>query len=179
MDIDEAEAEPEIPVYVVPPSQPADTTASPPAAGPTTQTPAADPLANADPVDDAPTEPDPDSAPMTEPEPEPEETLPEPGSIVDFEIAQGTGTGPWNTADDPVVAYVGQVLRITNFDDRDHQMHATDDAPVPHGNVLRPGQSAEYVVSSPAAIGDQADMWDHNDGRNAAFWVEALEYPTQ
>lgn len=127
-------------------------------------------------------EPDPTEEPVEPPVEEEEEeevepALPEPGSIVDFEIAQGTGTAAWNTADDPVVVYVGQVLRVTNLDDRDHRMHASSAAPVPHGGRLQPGQSEEYVVSSPLVVGDSAELWDHDIGRSASFWVESRPYP--
>ena len=130
------------------------------------------------PVDEPPPTTDP-VPPEPEPEPEPEEpALPEPGSTVEFTIAQGTGTGAWNTPETAVVVYVGQVLRLTNFDDRDHHMHAANDAAVDHGGNLRPGQSEDHVVVSAMPVGTEARLWDHNDGRDAAFWVEAREYPT-
>ncbi len=150
------------------PTSPADTTPAPTTPAPTT-TPTTTPPAEPEP--EVPTEPD--------PEPEPEEpALPELGSIVEFQISPGTGGGAWNTSADAVVVYVGQVLRITNFDDRDHTMHAADNAAVDHGNTIRPGQSEDHVVTSPQPVGTEARMWDHGEGRAAAFWVEARDYPT-
>lgn len=153
---------------------------APQAPAPTTPTTAPDPpadtVAPTTPGPTTPEEPPLEEEPPVEEEPTP--TLPEPGSTVEFTIAQGTGAGPWNTPETAVVVYVGQVLRVTNFDDRDHQIHASSAAPIPHGNRIVPGQSEEYVVTSPLTVGTEAQLWDHGDGRNAPFWVEAREYPT-
>jgi hypothetical protein len=103
---------------------------------------------------------------------------PEPGTIVEFRIAEGTGTGSWNTQEDPVVVYVGQILRLINEDSRDHQLHAGDGAAVDHGNLMVPGQSQDLEVTqpmAPMALGDSPQLYDHNDGRSAAFWLESRE----
>ncbi len=100
---------------------------------------------------------------------------PEPGSIVEFRITEGTGTGAWNTREEAVVVYVGQILRIINEDSRDHQLHAGDNAPVDHGNRLVPGQSQDLEVERPMELGDNPQLYDHNDGRDAAFWIESRE----
>lgn len=97
---------------------------------------------------------------------------PEPGTIVEFTIEEGTGSGAWNSREEAVVLYVGQILRLTNLDSRDHQLHAGDDAPVDHGNRLVPGQSQDLEVESPMELGS---LYDHNDGRSAEFWLEARE----
>lgn len=157
-------------------SAPVDTPADSPAD--TTQPTQTAPAPTPEPAEETAPEPEPAEETAPEPAPEPEEeTLPEPGSIVEFQIAEGTGTAAWNTKDDPVVVYDGQVLKITNFDNRNHRMHASQEAPVPHGGDLVPGQSEEYVVSGTMSVGDEAMLWDHNDGRSAAFWVEARPYP--
>lgn len=100
---------------------------------------------------------------------------PAPGSVVEFQIVEGTGSGPWNSRDDAVVVYVGQILRITNLDSRDHQLHAGDDAAVDHGSRMVPGQSLDFDVERAMSLGDNPRLYDHGDGRSAAFWLESIE----
>lgn len=123
------------------------------------------------------TTPSPDTGPdlPTEPDMGSPDMRPEPGSVVEFRIQEGTGTGEWNTRDEPVVAYVGQILRIVNEDSRDHQLHAGDGAAVDHGGRLVPGQAEELEVERPMDLGDNPRLYDHNIGRDAAFWLEARE----
>ncbi len=111
--------------------------------------------------------------PVAEPEPEPEvPTRPGPGTVVEFTIQQGTGASDWNSKDEPVVVYVGQILRITNFDDRDHQLHSPGDGPVDHSSRIRPGESLNLEVMRPQEqLGDQSRLYDHADGRSASFWL--------
>ena len=54
-----------------------------------------------------------------------------PLSHVEFHIPAGTGLGPWNTRDQPVMGVVGQALRIYNDDNVNHRLH-TDGVPFPH-----------------------------------------------
>ena len=133
-----------------------------------------------------PTQPEPEvEAPQPEPDPTIEEpveepmeevpTRPEPGTVVEFTIQQGTGAQAWNTKEEPVVVYVGQILRLTNFDDRDHQLHSGDAGAVDHGSRIRPGQSLDMEVKRTLEVGDSAKMWDHGDGRDAPFWVVSKE----
>lgn len=122
-------------------------------------------------------EPVEDDAPEDEEEVEEEieEPVGEPGTYVDFFITNGTGSDAWNSRDEPVVIYVGQILRVFNDDSRDHQIHSPDDGPFPHGNRIAPGAFATYEIEAPLEIGDRATLYDHNDGPSAAFWVMALE----
>lgn len=95
-------------------------------------------------------------------------------AIVEFRIQLGTQAEAWNTADQVLIAYVGQTLRLTNDDDVPHTLHSFD-APMPHGEAIEPGDSAEYVLAEPYDRGDESpELWDHEAGEPAYFWLEVL-----
>lgn len=96
-----------------------------------------------------------DSKPTEDDEVQPSTTPP--NGIVELRIANGTGTGAWNTEATPVVAKVGQTIRIFNDDSRVHQMH-TNGAPCPHGSPIQPGKSGDCVVTKAFA---GPSLYDH------------------
>jgi hypothetical protein len=92
--------------------------------------------------------------------------------IVPFHIPAGTAGSPWNTANNPVVVTVGQTLRIYNDDSVVHFLH-TPGAPCPHGtNEFGPGQYYDCVISLPHNASDD-DIYDHNYGPDAQFYIQA------
>src|SRR5262245_50451183 len=52
--------------------------------------------------------------------------------VVEFRIAQGTGTNSWNTEETKVEVKVGDILRIINDDDVVHRLHTDEDRPCAH-----------------------------------------------
>jgi len=126
-------------------------------------------------------EPEPESEPETteleepaEPE-ETEPTRPEPGSVVEFAIQDGTGAAAWNSRDNPVEVYVGQYLVVYNEDSRPHRIHSPENGPIAHGRDIPPGGFASYEVVSALEVGTNPTLYDHNDGPGAAFWIRAIE----
>lgn len=92
--------------------------------------------------------------------------------IVEFHIAAGTGDGPWNTFDNPIVVKVGQTLRFINDDSVPHLMH-TNGSPCPHGaRDILPGETGDCVISSPHNSGDE-DLYDHEFGPDAQIYIQA------
>jgi hypothetical protein len=54
----------------------------------------------------------------------------------------------WNTAENPVLAHVGDTFTLVNGDSVTHQLH-TPGRPFPHGDEIEAGASAQYLVESP------------------------------
>jgi hypothetical protein len=98
---------------------------------------------------------------------------PDPGVVVatqmdvPFSIVAGTGNKPWNTADNPIRAKIGQRIMITNNDTVVHRMH-TGGKPCPHGANIQPGQTAACVVNS-VFLGNN---YDHNLGTAAKVFFD-------
>ncbi len=76
---------------------------------------------------------------------------------VEFRIRRGTGQGPWNTPQTPVVARVGVPFIIYNDDDIVHQWH-TDGSPCQHSEEIAPGQSMQCV---PSEVYNGPALYDH------------------
>jgi hypothetical protein len=118
------------------------------------------------------------STPATTPSDETASTPPAPPAppkdpnIVEFRIKAGTGTQPWNTANEMVVAKVGQTIRITNDDTVTHRLH-TNGAPCPHGSNFGPGESMDCVVTRAFDGAARGPLYDHIVGESAAFYVTA------
>jgi hypothetical protein len=94
-----------------------------------------------------------------------------PATRIEFHIAAGTGAGPWNTADHPVLGIVGQTLRIFNDDAVAHRPH-TPGVPFSHAaNDIAPGTSADFVLQAPYDPGANTQLYDHDFGPNAKFWI--------
>jgi predicted CopG family antitoxin len=94
--------------------------------------------------------------------------------IVTFHIPAGTHAHPWNTAQDPVRAKVGDTLQIVNDDSVPHRPHTTG-VPFPHPAAdIQPGQSASYVLTAPFGDTAAASLYDHDQGTTAAFWLLVL-----
>lgn len=95
-----------------------------------------------------------------------------------FRIPAGTGTSPWNSSTSPVLAFVGQTVRICNNDSRGHRLH-TGGNPCPHqGNTMMNGQFYDCSINSTAGAnattGIVGGTYDHDIGTNAAFYVRVL-----
>ena len=98
---------------------------------------------------------------------------PEAPTIVTFRIPAGTGASAWNTQQAPVVATVGDTLRVVNDDVVAHGLH-TNGAPFPHpASDIAPGASRDFVLQS--AFNDQGvlqPLYDHDFGQPAQFWIQ-------
>ena len=99
-------------------------------------------------------------------------------NIVEFRIRAGTGKGAWDTSATAPVAFVGQTLRVYNDDNVVHRMH-TPGTPCPHeGMDTAPNASADCVLSSahsPTAV----DLYDHNNGTSATFYLNVIDGAAQ
>ena len=94
-------------------------------------------------------------------------------TIVTFRIPAGTGASAWNTQEAPVVATVGDTLRVVNDDAVAHGLH-TSGVPFPHpASDIAPGASQDFVLQS--AFNDQGvtqPLHDHDFGPPAQFWIQ-------
>jgi SeqA protein N-terminal domain len=92
--------------------------------------------------------------------------------LIEFHIARGTGSGPWNTSETRVIANVGDTLRIWNDDDVPHEVH-TDGSPFQHAQfAMPPGSSTDFVLQSVFQPSTGHTLHDHLNGPNAIFWIE-------
>jgi len=92
-------------------------------------------------------------------------------AVVEFRIPPGTGSGPWNRFEAPVVVSVGQTLRIHNDDSIAHTVHSNG-APFRHGRSIPPGGFADHPIVEPVTPTQGAPTnYDHDAGTGAAFWV--------
>lgn len=94
--------------------------------------------------------------------------------IVEFRIVDGTANNPWNTSTQPVLAAVGDTLRVVNHDSVSHQLH-TSGVPFPHPmSAIAPGESADYVLVAPFDPAANQFLYDHLQGPSAQFWLKVL-----
>lgn len=99
---------------------------------------------------------------------------PPPSNLVTFEIKPGTGNSPWNTQATAVIAFKGQTLVIKNTDTIAHRMHSGG-RPCPHQpSDMNPGQSYNCVIASEHSA-TATDVYDHNVGNSATFFVRAID----
>lgn len=113
---------------------------------------------------------DDDDKPVTPPPPV---TPPEDPNVVVFRIKAGTGSAPWNTAQEIVQVKVGQTLRIINDDTINHRLH-TGGAPCNHGTAFAPGAAFNCVVSKAFDSSvTPGGLYDHVAGPTARFYVKA------
>jgi hypothetical protein len=131
---------------------------------PPPEAPAPEPVATSTPAPTPPTETS--TTPPAPPAP------PKDPNIVEFRIRAGTGTQPWNTQNEMVVAKVGQTIRIINDDTVTHRLH-TNGAPCPHGSNFGPGESMDCVVTRAFDGAARGPLYDHIVGESAAFYVTA------
>ena len=97
--------------------------------------------------------------------------------VVEFRIPAGLGLNAWNTADTPIVVYVGQSLRVHNDDSVKHTIHASG-TPLQHGQPIAPGAMRDHLILeaySPPIT--DPDTWDHDGGRDAPIWIVAHPAP--
>ena len=105
-----------------------------------------------------------------QPAPTPQPSGPQ---IVEFHIAAGTGSGPWNASETRVIAKVGDTLRIWNDDTAPHQPQSDGGTPYsqPQSSIA-PGSSADFSLHSPFQPGPGHQLYDHLNGPGAVFWLE-------
>ena len=100
---------------------------------------------------------------------------PLPPTLVEFQIGQGVGVGAWNLAADPVVAHVGDTLRIHNFDGVPHQPH-TPGRPFAHPSMpIVPGASMDFVLTSTFDPVHDGPLTDHLGGPTSQFFLQVLQ----
>jgi hypothetical protein len=92
-------------------------------------------------------------------------------ATVEFHIANGTNTGSWNTAQTPITAKVGDVIRFYNDDSIVHQLH-TNGAPCGHGPRMQPNTTWDCVASQPFSANKSGPLYEHNVGPTAAVYLE-------
>jgi hypothetical protein len=89
-------------------------------------------------------------------------------NVVVFRIKPGTGYGPWNTPDDPIVARVGQTLEIKNDDSIQHWVHAGFADFTSHAlSGIKPGASSRIQINNTRASG----VLDHATGGAIYFRI--------
>jgi hypothetical protein len=94
---------------------------------------------------------------------------------VNFAIAAGTNSSPWNTTATMVETFVGQTLKITNNDTVVHQYH-TNGKPCGHGAAMKAsGGTTNCVVSKAYNYATDGTLYDHNLGTKAAFYMVAYD----
>lgn len=90
-------------------------------------------------------------------------------NVVVFRIKAGTGSGPWNTANDPIRVRVGQTLTIQNDDSTQHWVH-TNLGPFFHPfSGIAPGASESYQINN----ANSAGVHDHLT--NAPIYMEVSQ----
>lgn len=89
--------------------------------------------------------------------------------IIDFTIAAGTGSGPWNTSGSPVLGWVGDVVRFHNADSFPHRLHAAGNPGAHWASDLAPGATFDWALQDTCVIGDV--LYDHAYGTSARFYI--------
>jgi len=98
--------------------------------------------------------------------------VPHPPEVIEFRIAAGTGTQAWNQPANPVVAHVGDTLRVVNDDSVPHELH-TSGRPFPHpAQAIDPGQSMDFTLLSAFDPGHDGALTDHLGGPASQFFLE-------
>ena len=97
---------------------------------------------------------------------------PPPGHVVVFHIPLGGSTTSWNTPANPVLAKVGDTLRLVNDDLVMHQLH-TNGQPFGHPSMgIAPGQWADYVLLS--TFSPPAFLYSHLYGPSIQFFIQVV-----
>lgn len=99
-----------------------------------------------------------------------------PANLINFTITAGTGNNSWNTQASPVVGFVGQTLRITNNDTTTHQLH-TNGSPCGHQPSASATGAHYDCALATAHAANAGDLYDHNVGTNAAFYLQVYDGP--
>jgi hypothetical protein len=98
-------------------------------------------------------------------------------NTIHFTIQEGTKDFlmDWNDPEDPVIAYVGDTLVITNEDNQRHQLHTYGRRPCEHGRVMEPyGGTWSCVLSQEYnAFEEQSPTRDHFNS-SLKFWIIVL-----
>lgn len=95
-------------------------------------------------------------------------------SIVEFHIAPGTISNPWNTHSTSIKATVGDTIRFYNDDSVVHRLH-TYGAPCEHGPDFEPGATFDCVTIDVYSSAADGPLYDHNYGEAAEVWFEVVK----
>jgi hypothetical protein len=98
-------------------------------------------------------------------------------SIVEFVIPSGTGNKSWNESSQRLVLFQGQTLRIRNQDSIPHQLH-TADRPCAHGEVIKPGEAGDCVLTQTFDVRTEGPLYSH-EFPEARFWLTVLPNPVK
>lgn len=98
--------------------------------------------------------------------------------LIEFHIAPGTGQGPWNDSNNPLILKMAPngvvTLRIINDDSAGHTLH-TNGFPCPHGNILVPLRTGAHydcmIRGDFDSVNDAGSFHDHLYGAGASFSV--------
>ena len=94
---------------------------------------------------------------------------------IEFRIKSGTSSGSWNSEDSIVKFHVGDTLHIVNDDNIAHRLH-TNGAPCPHGPTMAAnGGSYNCIASVVFNAVDNGNVYDHNFGPTAVFYIQVDE----
>lgn len=99
-------------------------------------------------------------------------------NVIEFRIPAGTGNGAWNTAATPVVAFVGQTLKVINNDTIVHRLHTNGNPCIHQPANSNPGQTYDCVVATVHDPG-AGDLYDHNVGTTATFFLRTIDGAAQ
>jgi hypothetical protein len=93
-------------------------------------------------------------------------------NIVQFRIPRGTGNKPWNLAEKPVEAKVGQILRIINDDTTPHKLFTGGKGCANQTSTMTTNTYFDCVLKTTVdPIVDK--FYDVNFGETARFYVRA------
>mgnify|MGYP001571175823 FL=1 len=98
--------------------------------------------------------------------------------IIEFRIRSGTANGAWNTASTPVVAFVGQTLKIVNDDTMVHRLHTNGNPCIHQPNDSAPNATYDCVIAAVHAPAT-GDLYDHNVGTSATFFLQTIDGAAQ
>lgn len=93
---------------------------------------------------------------------------------LEFDIAPGTGIGPWNSSVAPVEAFIGQVLRIKNNDSFSHRLETTG-RPCVSTQSIDPGGVGNCLIKHSYNRAGNGLIFDGGVGPSAPFYVVSYD----
>ncbi len=91
-----------------------------------------------------------------------------------FEIPDGTGVAPWNSAVAPMEVFVGQALRIQNLDTVKHQLK-TSGRPCVSTLAIGPGETGNCLIKQSYNRSTNGGIHDADGGPGAPFFAVAYD----
>lgn len=101
-------------------------------------------------------------------------SLPSFAKDIYFEIPMGTAEQllDWNSAENPVVAEVGDTLIIINRDSEPHRLHTDSSRPCAHGEVMPPlGGTWSCVLTAEYNAFEEATPTRDHFNYDLRFWI--------